>query len=76
MTLQPEQLALVRLMQAGSDYVEEWRALFQGAMIRVRTASGRTCTVTVTTIESLLSAGVIAPSWGGTFTLTDEGKRL
>lgn len=74
----PEQLALVRLLQRArsDDYVEEWRHLFQGAMIRARTAKGRTCTVARDRVEELVSAGIVAPSWGGSFYLTSKGQGL
>ena len=74
--LAPEQLALVRLMQHGHDYVAEWRHLFQGAMIRATTAKGRHATVTRDGLDELVTSGIMVPGYGGSFALTETGKLL
>lgn len=73
--LQPAQLELVRMMQRCA-YVAKWQEMFQGAMVRATTDRGRTCTVRLEDIESLLLAGVIERAWGGSFVLTETGKAL
>lgn len=71
-----DQLALVRLLQLQHDYIEEWRELFQGAMIRARSHRGRTVTVTLYDLESLITAGFLSPGYGGSFILTEAGRAI
>jgi hypothetical protein len=78
-SLEPDQLALVRLMQLAihsSDYVAEWRHLFQGAMIRATTVQGKRATLQRDKVQALVDAGIISPNWGGSFYLTDMGRGL
>ncbi len=73
----PEQLHFVRLHQPTShDWVEAWQHLFQGAMIRARTCKGKTATLARDAVQALVDAGLMTPSYGGSFYLTDEGKRV
>ncbi len=77
--LDPDQLAFVRLMQRAihaSDYVEEWRHLFQGAMIRARTVRGNRATLQRDKVQALVDAGLLSPSSGGSFHLTDLGRGI
>ncbi len=76
-SLDDDQIAFVRLMQFAihnSDYVEEWRHLFQGAMIRATTVRGRKATLQCDKVQALVDAGVLMPSHGGSFYLTDAGR--
>jgi hypothetical protein len=54
--------------------VEKYQTLFNGAMVRATTDRGITASVSVDDLEELLSAGLLQPSWGGSFVLTDAGK--
>lgn len=72
----PDQLAFLRLHQVGSDWVEEWRHLFQGAMIRARTKRGKCATLARDAVQGLVDMGLMVPSYGGSFHLTDEGRRV
>ena len=77
--LDDEQIAFVRLMQLAvhtGDYVEEWRHLFQGAMIRATTVRGRKATLQCDKVQALVDAGVLMPSHGGSFYLTDAGRGI
>jgi hypothetical protein len=76
--LDPDALAFLRLHQvtSSSDYVDEWRAIFQGAMIRAKTHRGKTATLARDAVQALVDAGLMQPSYGGTFYLTEEGKRV
>lgn len=71
--LSPDALHFLRLHR---DAVEEWRHLFQGAMIRARTFRGKTATLARDAVQGLVDAGLMVPSYGGSFYLTDEGKRV
>lgn len=57
-------------------FVERWQAIFQGAMVRATTDRGVTATVRLDELERMVEAGLLRPGWGGSFVLTDEGKRL
>jgi hypothetical protein len=77
--LTPDQLAFVRLLQLSihqSDYVAEWRHLFQGAMIRAVTNKGRKATLQRDKAQSLVDMGLMRPDVGGTFYLTDLGRGI
>lgn len=79
MDLHPDQLAFVRLHQRAittSDYVDEWRHLFQGAMIRARTVRGARATLQRDKVQELVDMGILCPSHGGSFYLTDLGRGL
>lgn len=73
--MSPEQIAFIRLHQ-GSDWVEETRHLFQGAMIRAKTKLGKTATLARDAVQTLVDMKLIEPSYGGSFRVTDEGKRI
>lgn len=72
----PDQLAFIRLHQAGSDWVEEWRHLFQGAMIRAKTVKGKTATIARDAVQALIDAGLMKPNHGGSFYVTEAGKLI
>jgi hypothetical protein len=77
--LDDDQLALVRLMQfaiRSSDYVAEWRHLFQGAMIRATTVRGKRATLQRDAVQGLVDSGILMPSHGGSFYLTDLGRGI
>lgn len=77
--LNDDQIAFVHLMQSAirqSDYVEEWRHLFQGAMIRATTVRGRKATLQRDAVQSLVDMGILTPSYGGSFYLTDLGRGI
>jgi hypothetical protein len=78
-TLSPDQLALVRLMQLAirtSDYVHEWRWLFQDSMIRAVTVRGKRVTLARDAVQALVDWGLLSPSVGGSFYLTDLGRGI
>jgi hypothetical protein len=73
----PDQLAFVRIHQATShDWVEAWHHVFQGALIRARTVRGKTASLARDAVQGLVDAGLMVPSYGGSFYLTEEGKRV
>lgn len=78
-TLTDDQLAFMRLMQLAirsADYVAEWRHLFQGAMIRATTVQGKRATLQRDKVQSLVDMGLLSPSHGGSFYLTETGRGL
>lgn len=77
--LSDDQLAFVRLIQISihsTDYVAEWRHLFQGAMIRATTVQGKRATLQRDAVQSLVDMGLLSPSHGGSFYLTETGRGL
>lgn len=73
----PDQIAFIRLHQATShDWVEAWHHVFQGALIRARTVRGRTASLACDAVQSLIDKGLMVPGYGGSFVLTEEGKRI
>ena len=72
----PEQIAFVRLHQTGTDWVEEWRHLFQGATIRAKTRLGKFASLPVNAVQSLVDMGLMLPGHGGSFELTSEGRKI
>lgn len=75
--LSADQAALLQIMHPGnSHYVEEWRTVFQGAMVRATTSKGRKVTIHLYELEALISAGLIVPGYGGSFALTERGKAI
>ncbi len=78
-SLDDDQFSFIRLLQLSirsSDYVEEWRHLFQGAMIRATTVRGNRATLQRDKVQALVDAGVLMPSHGGSFCLTDAGRGI
>jgi hypothetical protein len=73
-----DQLRFLRLHQlgAGREYIEEWRYLFQGATIRARTSRGRTAAASRDEVGEMVAGGLLGEGWGGSFFVTDEGRRL
>lgn len=74
MLLTDPQLRFIRLHQR--HFVESWQAIFCGAMIRARTDRGVTVTVTADECGLLVDLGLMAPGWGGSLMLTEQGKAL
>lgn len=77
--LSADQIQFIRLLQLSlhqSDYVEEWRHLFQGAMIRATTVRGKRATLQRDAVQSLVDQGLLMPSHGGSFYLTDLGRGI
>jgi hypothetical protein len=70
----PDQLRFLRLHQ--SRVVERTQELFQGAMVRATSDRGEHATVRLDELESLIGAGLLAPAWGGAFTVTQMGRGL
>ena len=78
-TLTDDQFSFIRLLQLSirsSDYVNEWRHLFQGAMIRATTVSGKRATLARNAVQELVDADLLRPSHSGdySFYLTDAGR--
>lgn len=73
-TLSPEQLRFLRLHQ--DHFVERTQKLFEGAMIRATSTGGKTATIRLDELESLVGAGLMRPDWGGAFKVTVEGAQL
>lgn len=77
--LSDDQLALVRLMQLAirsSDYIHEWRWLFQDAMVRAVTVRGKRVTLQRDAVQGLVDMGLLRPDVGGMFYLTDLGRGI
>jgi hypothetical protein len=69
-----QQLRFLRLHQ--SRIVERTQAIFQGAMVRATSDKGEHATVRLDELEDLIGAGLLAPAWGGAFTVTEMGRAL
>lgn len=74
MTITTDQLRFVRLHQR--CLVERTQALFQGAMVRAVSDRGIAATVRLDELEDLVHAGLLAPTWGGAFSVTETGRGL
>lgn len=77
--LSDDQIRFVRLHQlaiGGSEYVEEWRHLFSGATVRARTNRGRTACCPKEEVDGLVAAGLMTIGYGGSFYLTDAGRKI
>lgn len=72
--LSTDQLRFIRLHQR--HFVERWQAIFQGAMVRATSDRGVTATVSLDDLEGMVSAGLVAQGWGGSFFLTEQGKAV
>ena len=69
-----DQLRFLRLHQ--SRLVERTQPIFQGAMVRATSDRGEHATVRLDELESLIAGGLLAPSWGGAFLVTEQGRVL
>lgn len=74
MNLTDPALRFIRLHQR--HFVESWQALFGGGMVRAATDRGITATVRLDELEGLLAAGLLSQGHGGSFCLTEEGRRI
>lgn len=72
--LTDQQLRFLRLHQC--RVVERTQALFQGAMVRATSDRGEHATVRLDELEGLVHSGLLAPAWGGAFTVTEQGRLL
>lgn len=68
-----EQLRFLRLHQ--SRIVERTQAIFQGAMVRATSDRGEHATVRLDELESLIGAGLLAPTHGA-FAVTEMGRGI
>ncbi|MGJ5032323.1 hypothetical protein ACQR1I_36180 [Bradyrhizobium sp. HKCCYLS2038] len=71
--LTTDQLRFLRLHQR--HIVERTSAIFGGAMVRA-VSGNLSATVRLDELEGLIGAGVLAPAWGGAFTVTEAGRGL
>ena len=74
--LNDSQLRLVRLLQRSHDYVETWRHVFKGGTILAKTAQGKTASVSKDDVDDMISFGLLASGWGGSYYLTEKGKAI
>lgn len=70
----PSQERFLRMHQ--SRIVERTQAIFQGAMVRATSDRGEHATVRIDELEGLVHSGLLAPAWGGAFTVTEAGRGI
>ncbi|WP_448043764.1 hypothetical protein [Bradyrhizobium liaoningense] len=74
MNMTDSQRAFLRLHQC--RIVERTQAIFQGAMVRATSDRGEHATVSLDELEDLVHSGLLAPAWGGAFTVTEMGRGI
>lgn len=74
--LSATQLRFLRFLKDIPDYVSEWKHLMRGAQIVATTSKGRKAYVAKSDLDRIIALGFMVPSYGGSFMLTEAGRKI